>query len=310
MNTLQVLTTFLFFPSGLFILLFGLAYDWVDRKVVARLQNRLGPRWFQPLADVVKLLSKEEVVPAGVDRFLFMALPVVALAGALTAALYVPLVGLQPAFSFRGDLIATLYLLSLLSLCIGLAGANTSTRFSIIGATRTLTQVFSYEAPFLLALLGPAIVAGSWQINEIATYATGRWLLVSQPLGFIVALVGLMGKLEMSPFDAPEAETEIVAGALTEYSGRGLALFRLGKGVELVVGLSLIAAFYMGGVDTLLGFLSKTLLLLLLLAVAQAVLTRFRIDQVVRWWRYGALLALAQMLIMIIYYTVRQGGLP
>lgn len=308
MSTLQNISAFLLFPSGLFVLLCGLAYEWADRKLVARLQNRIGPRWFQPLADVVKLMSKEEVVPAGVDKILFIGLPIVALAGALTAALYVPLAGLAPAFSFKGDLVVTLYLLSLLTLCIGLAGANTTGLFSVIGATRTLTQVFSYEAPFLLALLGPAIIAGSWQIDEITAYATGRWMLLSQPLGFVVALIGLMGKLELAPFDAPEAETEIVAGALTEYSGRGLALFRLGKAVELVVGLTLIAAFYLGGVTNPLDFLLKTLVLLLVLAGFQTLLTRFRIDQVVRWWRYGALLVLVQILALILL-AAWKGGL-
>ena len=300
MNTFLTFATFLIFPSGVFVLLCGLAYEWVDRKLVARLQNRIGPRWFQPFADVVKLLSKEEVVPYGVDRLLFNGLPIVALAGALTAALYVPVAGLAPAFNFRGDLLVTLYLLSLLTLCMGLAGANTSDRFSMIGATRTLTQVFSYEAPLLLALLGPAIVAGSWQINEIMGYASGRWLLLSQPVGFLVALIGLMGKLELPPFDAPEAETEIVAGAMTEYSGRGLALFSLGKGVELIVGLTLIAAFFLGGIGNPLEFVLKTLGLLLLLSGLQTLLTRFRIDQVVSWWRYGALLALAQMLVIFV----------
>jgi NADH-quinone oxidoreductase subunit H len=250
---------------------------------------------------VVKLLSKEEVVPEGVDRFLFLGLPIAALAGGLTAALYVPLFGLNAASSFPGDLIVSLYLLSLLTLCTGLAGANTLTRFSLIGATRSLTQVFSYEAPFMLALLGPAIVAGSWQISEVNTYASGRWLLLTQPLGFLVALIGLMGKLEQTPFDAPEAETEIVAGALTEYSGRGLALFRLGKGVELVVGLTLIAAFYLGGVSDPLSFLLKTVVLLLVLASLQTLMTRLRIDQVVRGWRFGALLALLQMLALIVW---------
>jgi NADH-quinone oxidoreductase subunit H len=283
----------------LFVLLYGLAYDWIDRKVVARLQNRIGPRPFQPLADVVKLLAKEEVVPQGVNRLLFNGLPIVALAGALTAALYAPLAGLAPAFSFRGDLIVTLYLLSLLTLCIGVAGATTGDLFSMIGATRTLTQVFSYEAPFLMALLGPAIVAGSWQISEINAYADGRWLAVAQPIGFLVAIIGLMGKLELPPFDAPEAETEIVAGALTEYSGRGLALFRLGKSVELIIGLTLVAAFFLGGIANPLAFLLKTLAILFVMAAVQALLTRFRIDQVVRWWRYGALLALLQLLLMI-----------
>jgi NADH-quinone oxidoreductase subunit H len=301
MTGLLNLAAILFFPGGLFVLLNGLAYEWLDRKLLARLQNRIGPRWFQPLADVVKLLVKEEIVPQGVHQALFVLLPIVALAGPLTAVLYIPLAGLPPAYSFAGDLIVTLYLLSLLTLCSGLAGANTRSRFSLVGATRTLTQLFAYEAPFLLALLGPAIVAGSWQIGEISAYASGRWLLLTQPIGFVVAIIGLMGKLELPPFDAPEAETEIVAGALTEYSGRGLALFRLGKMVELVVGLTLIAAFYLGGVGSPLAYLLKTLALLAGLTFIQALMTRMRIDQTVGlWWRYGSLLVLGQWLILIL----------
>ncbi|MGQ9816045.1 MAG: NADH-quinone oxidoreductase subunit H, partial [Candidatus Roseilinea sp.] len=111
---------------------------------------------------------------------------------------------------------------------------------------------------------------------------------------------GLMGKLELPPFDAPEAETEIVAGALTEYSGRGYALFRLGRGVELVVGLTLIAALYMGGLANPLDFLAKTLGLLVILALIQTLFTRLRIDQTVGlWWRYGALLVLAQLAVIV-----------
>jgi len=295
------LIALLIFPGGLFLLLLGLAYEWVDRKLVARLQNRIGPRWFQPFADVLKLLAKEEVVPDGANPFLFLGLPMVALAGALTAALYVPLAGLPPSYSFPGDLIVTVYLLSLMTLCIGLGGANTIDRFSLIGATRTLTQLFSYEAPFLLALLGPAIVVGSWQIGQIAAYADTRLLALTQPVGFVVALIGLMGKLEMPPFDAPEAETEIVAGALTEYSGRGYAMFRLGKGVELIVGLALVAAFYLGGVSDPLSFFGKTLLLLVVVAALQSLFARLRIEQTVGlWWRYGTLLALAQLLFTIV----------
>jgi NADH-quinone oxidoreductase subunit H len=105
------------------------------------------------------------------------------------------------------------------------------------------------------------MVAGSWQIGTITAYAQTHWLILTQPLGFIVALIGLMGKLELPPFDAPEAHTEIVAGALTEYSGRGLALFNLGRAVELVVGLTLISAFYLGGLSNPLWFLVKTLAL-------------------------------------------------
>jgi NADH-quinone oxidoreductase subunit H len=302
MTAILPILALLIFPGGLFVLAAGLAYEWADRKLVARFQNRIGPRWFQPLADTVKLLSKEEILPDGVDHNLFIALPLVAVAAVLTAALYVPMAGLAPAFSFRGDLVVTIYLLSAMTLCVGLAGANTIDRFSLMGATRTLTQLFSYEAPFLLALLGPAIAAGTWQISSINGYAQSNvWLLVTQPVGFIVAIIGLMGKLELPPFDAPEAETEIVAGAMTEYSGRGLALFHIGKDAELVIGLVLVSAFYLGGLANPLEFILKTVALLLVVAGLQSLFARLRIDQTVGlWWRFGAILALLQLIVLVV----------
>ncbi len=302
MTTLTAILAIMFFPAGISLILSGMFYEWADHKLVARFQSRIGPRWFQPLADTLKLLSKEEIEPLGVNRLLFFGLPVVALAGSLTAALYVPIFGLQPVHSFPGDLIVSLYLLSLLTMSTGLAGWNSESRFSIVGATRTLTQLFAYEAPFLLALLGPAMAAGSWQINNIIAYTESHWMIFLQPVGFVIALIGLMGKLELPPFDAPEAETEIVAGALTEYSGRGLALFHIGKSVELVVGVSLVTAFYLGGIGNPLLFLLKTLGLLFVMALLQSMLTRLRIDQTVGlWWRIGALLALLQILVLILW---------
>ncbi len=299
--SLHPLILMLIFPGGLFLMNIGLLYEWADRKLVARFQSRVGPRWFQPVADTIKLLAKEEIIPHGVHKIMFLGLPIIALTGALTAALYVPLFGFKAPFSFEGDLVVVLYLLSMMTLCIGLAGANTLSRFTIIGATRALTQMFSYEAPFLLALLGPAIAAGTWNIGQINSYASSTiWLILAQPIGFIVALVGLMGKLELPPFDAPEAETEIVAGALTEYSGRGLALFRIGKNVELVVGLTLVVIFYLGGIGNPLEFVLKSAILFLVVTALQSMFARLRIDQTVGlWWRLGALMALLQLLAII-----------
>ena len=300
MNTLASLVSILIFPAGLMLVITGMFYEWVDRKLVARFQNRVGPRWFQPVADVIKLFAKEQITPRLANPYLFFGLPVIAMTGALTAALYVPLMGLEPAHSFPGDLIVTIYLLSLLTMCIGIAGWNTSGRFSLVGATRALTQMFAYEAPFLLALLGPALAAGSWQISEINRYAQTQWIVVTQPVGFLVALIGLMCKLELPPFDAPEAETEIVAGALTEYSGRGLAIFKIGRHIELIVGITLVAAFYLGGLNGVLPFLIKTITVLLLMSLLQTLLTRLRIDQTVgMWWRFGTIFVLAQILLII-----------
>ncbi len=311
------LINLLFFPAGLGLIGAGLLYQWADRKLLARFQNRLGPRWYQPFADVMKLLSKEEIHPAGSSPVLFAFLPMLALAGALTAALYMPLFGLAPVFSFPGDLIVTLYLLSLLTMCIGLAGAQTRDRFSLAGTLRVFTQMFAYEAPFIMALLTPAVALmlagqpGGWQIGELATAAATRpWFLLTLPITFVVAVVGLMGKLELPPFDAPEAETEIVAGALTEYSGRGLALFSLARAVELVVGLTLVTALYLGGAGSgplaAVVFTAKTVGLLLVIVVLQTVLARLRIDQTVNlWWRVGSVLVLAQWLLLILYWVLR-----
>jgi NADH-quinone oxidoreductase subunit H len=294
--------TLAIFPGGLALILAGLIYEWVNRKLGARLQNRVGPRWFQTFADALKLLAKEEIIPAAAHKTLFLLLPVLSLAGVLTAALYVPVFGVAPASGFPGDLIVTVYLLSLLSLCTSLSGLITDDRFALVGALRVLTQLFSYEAPFLLALLGPAVAAGSWQIGQISSYAETRvWLILTQPIGFIVAVIGLMGKLEIAPFDAPEAHTEIVAGSMTEYSGRGLAIFRLSRNVALVAGLTLIAAFYLGGVANPLLFLVKTLALLFVVTTLQSLFARLRIDQTVGlWWRYGMLLLLVQWAEMLV----------
>ncbi len=302
MNNTLTIINLLIFPGGLFLIALGLAFEWADRKLVAQFQNRIGPRWFQPLADVIKLLAKEEIIPAGVNAGLFIALPIVAVAAALTAALNVPMLGLRPAYSFPGDLVVAMYLLSLMTLCIGLAGANTNDRFSLIGATRTLTQMFSYEAPFLLALLGPAIAAGSWNINEINQYAGSHlWMVVTQPIGALVAIIGLMGKLELPPFDAPEAETELCQRP-DDFSGRGLALFHIGKDVELVIGLTMVSAFYLGGLSNPFYFLLKVVALLLITAGLQSLFARLRIDQTVgMWWRLGALLALLQLLVLIVF---------
>ena len=112
MSALRDVFVLLIFPSGLFLLVIGLAYEWVDRKLVAQFQNRVGPRWFQSIADVIKLFAKEEIIPDKVNAKLFIGLPIFALAAALTAALYVPVAGLSPAANYPGHLIATVYLLS------------------------------------------------------------------------------------------------------------------------------------------------------------------------------------------------------
>ncbi len=168
-------------------------------------------------------------------------------------------------------------------------------------------MLFGYEVPLFLAVLGPAMLAGSWRLVEIAAFYQHRpYLLLVNLIGFGVALVCVQAKLERTPFDIPHAETEIVGGTFTEYSGKKLALFRLMTDVEMVVSAGLVAAVFMGGFGggIILGFIQfvlKTLVVIFLLSLMRALTSRIRVDQVVTVaWKYLAPLAVLQLLIVIL----------
>ena len=298
----------LVFPGFLFLGLISLAFEYVDRKLYARLQNRVGPPWYQPLADIVKLVSKESIVPKNADRFVFKAIPIFAMAATYTAFLYIPITGTQSVYPFASDLIVVLYFLTIPTLTFFLAGWFSSSLYAEIGSIRAMTQFFAYEVPLYMSLLGPALLAGSWSISGITAFyhANPLLTLVNLP-GLFVALVATQGKLERAPFDIPDAETEIVGGTFTEYSGRLLAMFRMTIDSELVVMAALISAvffpFYIPGnaVLGLLVFLVKVLVVVILLTVMRAVLARLRIDQMVSFcWKVLAPVSLAQILIDLI----------
>src|SRR3990172_3986546 len=207
------------FPGLLFLVSYALFLQYVDRKVLARMQNRVGPPWWQPFADLVKLLSKEDIAPEGTDDRTMRAIPLLAFAAVATAFLYVPVLGPSP-FAFQGDLIVVLYLLTLPTILLFLLGWLSRNIFGTIGGVRAATQLFIYEVPFFLALLAPALAAGTWSISEIVAWQSGHGMLfLLPPILFVVALIGLQAKLERTPFDIPEAETEIVAGPSTELTG-------------------------------------------------------------------------------------------
>jgi len=309
---LSALFTLLIFPGFGFLFVCALAFQWIDRRVAARLQGRIGPPWFQPLADFIKLMAKEDILPTGAHELACAALPTVSLAAVLTAALYIP-VGGWAASAFEGDLIVVLFLLTIPALAYFLAGWLSVSVFSIVGGSRSLLQYFSYEVPFLMALCGPAILSGSWSISRIAAQQSQTvWMVIMQPLGFLLAIVGLIGKLKRSPFDIPKAKSEIGAGPLTEFSGRKLALWYLTLHMQMVVGIFLLINLFLGGSDvglaaTLcpeliegLGFSVKAVLILLALSVASVLYARLRIDQLANLgWRVLAPLALLQMLVII-----------
>ncbi len=315
MEVIKPILYILVFPGFAFQFVFSTYLEWMDRKLYARMQNRRGPLYtgyqgiLQPVADIFKLFFKEDIVPASADRFMFSLMPILGLAAVVTAGLYIPVWLFTPYNSFEGDLIVVLYLLSIPTLVLFLAGWFSVSPFSLIGATRVLTQLFAYEVPFFLALLTPAVVAGSWQIQKIAAFpwTSGAWWVIPlQMLAFVVALLTLQAKLERVPFDIPEAETEVVGGPLTEYGGKKLALFRLQKDVLMLVGSAFIAALFLGGFlgGIWLGglqLLVKTIFIVFLLSVIRAAFARIRIDQIVTFsWKYLAPVSLIQLLIVLL----------
>lgn len=295
----------LVFPGFLFLVAFALSSEQLDRFLYARMQNRVGPPWFQPLADFIKLSSKEETIPEGADRTIFKLMPIVALTAVVTASFSIPIWSTTALASFPGDLLVILYLLTLPTLTFFLGGWFSQSLYSLIGAARAITQLFAYEIPLLLALLAPAMLAGSWSLSEISAFYSERWALAFvNVLAFGVAVVALLGKLERVPFDSPEAETEIVAGSFTEYSGRLLALFRLSIDVEMVVGASLISAVFLPfGLNlpvpiVFLLYVIKVESIIFLISLIRTVAARLRIDQMIDFcWKYLAPVALLQLVV-------------
>ena len=304
----MALFNILIFPGFLFLCVMGLVFEYVDRIIYARLQNRQGPPFFQPLADFIKLAAKEEIIPDAADKKLFKFMPILAMTAAVTALFYIPLWGYNSLYPFPGDIIVVLYILTIPTITFFLGGWSSTSLFSMIGAVRTLTQLFSYEVLLFLAVLSPALLANTWSLSEMTVFYSDKpYMMLFNLIAFFISIVALLGKLEKVPFDISEAETEIVGGTFTEYTGKLLAMFRLAIDIEMVVGASLIAAVFLPfglGLSPMFSFalyILKVLFIVFLLSAGRTIFARLRIDQMVSvCWKYFAPLAFAQVLIILI----------
>ena len=297
---LKAIFYFLLIPGFLFTAAVGLLSTWIDRKVTARVQWRKGPPWFQPLADVLKLLGKETIIPEGGSRFTFLSAPLIGLAAVTLVSTMLWFYAADPEAGFVGDLIVILYLLTVPSLALIIGGFASRNPLSAIGSSREMKLILAYELPFILAVFTVVAKAGSIIMGNIIGIQSAQGMMLlsfSGAIAFLVSLLVVQAKLGYLPFDMAEAEQEIMGGPLLEYSGPPLAAFRLTKAMLLFTLPVFLITLYLGGIDVysglgILWFIVKYVIILTLIILVKNTNPRIRIDQAVRFF-WGPVTVLA-----------------
>jgi len=289
----------LVFPGFTFVLFFTLFCDWVERKIEARIQNRVGPSVagpggiLQPLADFMKLLTKEDIMPLDAKLILFKASPLLSFSVMVFSVSLLPIDGSSaiPGSSFAGDLIFIMALVTIANFLLFLSGWASASPYGSLGAARVLTQFLGYDIPLLMLALGPAFLAGSLSIAGIAASQQLPFIILT-PWAFVLFIITLQAELEKDPFDIPHAESEVVGGLETEYCGGKLAFLHLTRDVQIVFGAALVVELFLGGpygpvffgapeVWYTLWFVLKLLAVVVISELLTTLFARLRIDQVV-----------------------------
>jgi NADH-quinone oxidoreductase subunit H len=287
-------------PGFLFTAVIGLVTTWIDRKVTARVQWRKGPPWFQPFADVLKLLGKETIIPEGGSKVTFLAAPLIGLSSVALVSTMLWLLNANTAISFVGDLIVVVYLLTLPSLALIIGGSASRNPLAAVGASREMKLILAYELPFILAVFTVVAKSGSILFGNIIGYQAWHGMMIIYPSGllaFIVSLLVVQAKLGYVPFDIPEAEQELMGGPMLEYSGPALGAFKITNAMLLFTLPVFLITLYMGGIDLaswtgILWFVLKYVIIVTLIVLIKNTNPRIRIDQALRFF-WGIVLAMA-----------------
>jgi NADH-quinone oxidoreductase subunit H len=302
MSYISAILQVLVFPGLLFTAVAGLVTSWVDRKVTARVQMRVGPPFLQPFYDVAKYMIKETCVPAGGSAWMFLSAPLIGLAGVTVAATILGRSLITPDQTFVGDLLVLLYLLTMPALAVILGAFASRNPFASLGGSREMKLVMAYEVPFVLAALVPVVHAQSIRMGEIAAAAAVPHL--SGWLALLVAILCMQAKLTLVPFDMPEAETELTGGVLIEYSGPPLAVFKLTRAMMLFTMPMFLVALYLGGFTPMMGGLGillgilKWVALVVIIVLIRNTAPRVRIDQAVKFF-WGPMTGVALLAVVL-----------
>ena len=296
----------------IFVLLTGFAYTtFYERKALARIQVRIGPNragpggWLQPVADGLKLIFKEELIPSQADKIIFILAPVITVIPAFIILASVPwgeqisLFGRSISLYLTNINVSVLYILSVASISvygIVLAGWSSNNKYAMLGGLRSSAQMISYELALGLAFIGPIMLASSMSMLDIVEAQKSVWFVVYQPLGLLIFFIASLAEVNRAPFDMPEAEQELTAGYHTEYSGMKFALFFMAEYIKMIAVSAIAATLFLGGfqgpfVETLpwLGpiyLFVKVFVLLFLMIWVRATLPRIRYDRLMAFgWK-------------------------
>lgn len=328
----------------LFILLTAVAYTvWFERKVVAHMQSRVGPTrvgpygLLQPLADVIKLITKEDITPAGVFRLVYLAAPCLAVITGFLVFAVIPFgpetrVGGVDLFQITDLDIGLLFILSITSMGvygIALAGWASNSKYSLLGGLRSSAQMISYELSMGLAIIGVVLLTGSLSLRQVVENQSGfwfgfvpQWNILPQAIGFFCYFVAAIAETNRLPFDLPEAETELVAGYHTEYSSMRFAMFFLAEYTSMTAVSCVATILYFGGwsgplfgpdwlraVLPLLWFTLKVVGFLFVYVWIRGTLPRFRYDQLMAFgWKFLLPLSLANLLATSLFLALHYNG--
>jgi NADH-quinone oxidoreductase subunit H len=292
-----------------FVVLNALALTWVERKVAGHMQRRIGPKevgpygLIQPIADALKLLVKEILTPRAVDKPLYIIAPILIFVPVMVSFVVIPFDARLVVKDINVGILVILAFSSLTILSILLAGWGSNNKYALMGAVRSIAQNIAYEIPLLLALLPVIMMANSFSLNAIVEAQRGLWFVVYQPVAFVIYFICCVAETNRTPFDLPEAESELVAGYHTEYSGMRFALFFLAEYTNMFIVSAIAATFFLGGyqgpfLPGIVWFLLKSYLLVFVIMWLKWTYPRVRFDQLLNIsWKALIPLAFINLLI-------------
>lgn len=322
MDIVRMVINTLIFPGGIFAILLGLFLTGVDRILYARMQRRVGPPIYQPCFDTIKLWQKETIIPRTANYTAFRFAPLLGFAGMLAAVAIIPITGIYSGLYQSGDLLVVLYLLATPALALMIGASASGSPYSSVGLSREMTIMLAYEIPLVIVLLTVGMRVGMasgvtavLSLSKIVNFQLNHGALLfdlAMLPAFAAFLCCIPGTIGVVPFDIPEAETEITEGPLLEYSGAGLAIFKLTGSLKMVVISALtVALFFPTGLGNfwlvnLLWFIIKCIVICTFaITLVRATRARMRLDQAFKFYLLvPTFLALISLVLTLLAFRI------